>query len=90
MPTRFYAPSLTWNAGSSSWRASPEPRAAGDLADLSELSLPAVSEHLKVLRKVGLVVVQREGRFWYYRADPNRLADIIATLETMKGPDDGT
>ena len=62
-----------------------ERRAAGELARLSQLSLATVSEHLKVLRKTGLVTVDKEGRFWYYRADPDRLADVIGALTVMNG-----
>ena len=45
------------------------PRAAGELAQLSSLALASVSEHLKVLRKSGLLVLQKEGRFRMYRTD---------------------
>jgi DNA-binding transcriptional ArsR family regulator len=58
-------------------------RAAGDLAGLSNLSLATVSEHLKVLRKAGLLILNREGRFWLYRTDRvalAALADDIARL----------
>jgi len=59
--------------------------AAGALAEGTALSLATVSEHLKVLRKTGLVVLRREGRFWLYRTDPGRLADAIRALsETTK------
>ena len=44
-------------------------KAAGELAGLSALSLATVSEHLKVLRKSGLLVLDRSGRFWLYRTD---------------------
>ncbi len=46
-----------------------EAQAAGELAALSELSLASVSEHLKVLRKSGLLVLEKRGRFWFYRTD---------------------
>lgn len=58
-------------------------RAAGELADLSQLSLATVSEHLKVLRKTGLVTLEKEGRFWYYRANPERLSGIVRALEGL-------
>jgi DNA-binding transcriptional ArsR family regulator len=45
------------------------PRAAGELAALSDLALATVSEHLKVLRKSGLLVLETRGRFWFYRTD---------------------
>lgn len=60
-------------------------RAAGELAHLSQLSLATVSEHLKVLRKTGLVTLEKEGRFWYYRANPDRLGEIVRALERMTG-----
>jgi DNA-binding transcriptional ArsR family regulator len=53
-----------------------ESRPAGELARLSKLSLATVSEHLKVLRKVGLLVLTKQGRFWYYRTDPKALAVV--------------
>jgi DNA-binding transcriptional ArsR family regulator len=46
-----------------------EQRSAGELAELSSLSLASVSEHLKVLRKSGLLVLEKRGRFWLYRTD---------------------
>lgn len=61
-----------------------EPRAAGDLAALSDLSLATVSEHLKVLRKSGLLVLSKQGRFWFYRTDTGLLravTDAVAQLE---------
>ena len=60
-----------------------EARAAGDLADLSELSLATVSEHLKVLRKSGLLVLEKRGRFRFYRTDAavvERAANEVAVL----------
>ena len=46
-----------------------EAKAAGELATLSALSLATVSEHLKVLRKSGLLALEKRGRFWFYRTD---------------------
>lgn len=66
-----------------------EHRAAGELAELSQLSMATVSEHLKVLRKSGLVTMTKEGRFWYYRADRDRLAAIVAALARMSGAEHG-
>jgi DNA-binding transcriptional ArsR family regulator len=55
-------------------------RAAGDLAGLSNLSIASASEHLKVLRKSGLLLLDRRGRFWMYRTDLIRLADVADTV----------
>ncbi|RAP74236.1 ArsR/SmtB family transcription factor [Paenibacillus montanisoli] len=40
------------------------------LAEPFEMSLPAVSKHLKVLEKAGLVSVRKEGRFRYFYLNP--------------------
>jgi DNA-binding transcriptional ArsR family regulator len=44
--------------------------AAGDLVAQSGLAAASVSEHLKVLRKSGLLNLRVEGRSWLYRAEP--------------------
>lgn len=58
---------------------------AGELAALSDLSLASVSEHLKVLRKSGLLVLDRRGRHWAYRTDPAVLAAVVDALEALGG-----
>jgi DNA-binding transcriptional ArsR family regulator len=60
-------------------------RAAGDLAAMSDLSIAAASEHLKVLRKSGLLLLDRRGRFWMYRADVRRLADVAEAVGELGG-----
>ena len=65
-----------------------EARAAGDLAELSELSLATVSEHLKVLRKSGLLLLEKRGRFWFYRTDASvveRASNEVAELTATSG-----
>jgi DNA-binding transcriptional ArsR family regulator len=62
-----------------------EPRAAGELAELSSLSIATVSEHLKVLRTSGLLVLDRRGRNWFYRTDPEVLEATIALLDALSG-----
>jgi DNA-binding transcriptional ArsR family regulator len=46
------------------------PRTAGYLVARASLAPASVSEHLKVLRKTGLLVLDRDGRFRRYRTDP--------------------
>lgn len=60
-------------------------RAAGDLAALSGLSLATVSEHLKVLRKSGLLQLDRKGRFWMYRTNTNLLNKVTDELAKIGG-----
>jgi DNA-binding transcriptional ArsR family regulator len=48
---------------------------AGTLATaFPQMSRPAVSKHLGVLREAGLVRVREEGREWFYALDPAPLA----------------
>jgi DNA-binding transcriptional ArsR family regulator len=42
-----------------------------------DISQPAVSQHLAVLRSAGLVSERRQGRFSYYRIEPAGLAPLI-------------
>jgi DNA-binding transcriptional ArsR family regulator len=53
----------------------------GELAALLPVSRPAVSQHLKVLKEVGLVVDRQEGTRRIYRVDPTGLAPVRAYLD---------
>ena len=55
-------------------------RPVNSLAEPFAMSRPAISQHLRVLREVGLVVERREGRERYYRLQPERLGDVRAWL----------
>jgi len=46
------------------------------LAESFEMSLPAVSQHLKVLRQAGLVTERREGRQRVYSLTPGPLKEV--------------
>jgi DNA-binding transcriptional ArsR family regulator len=46
------------------------------LAESFEMSLPAVSQHLKVLREAGLVEERREGRLRIYTLIPGPLREV--------------
>ena len=59
-------------------------KAAGELASLCALSLATVSEHLKVLRKSRLLVLEKRGRFWFYRTDPAVLRHVINALGELE------
>jgi len=49
---------------------------AGEIAARFEVSRPAVSQHLAVLRGAGLVAERRDGTRRLYRARPEGLADL--------------
>ena len=58
-------------------------RSVGELADELPVSQPAISQHLKVLRKAGLVEVRKEGARRIYRADPRGLRELRAYVESL-------
>lgn len=57
--------------------------AAGDIAAHFDVSFPAVSQHLGVLRDAGFVSVRREGRTRLYAADRTALGPLRPVLEKM-------
>lgn len=60
------------------------PLPAGELAARFELSRPAVSEHLQVLRDARLVSERRDGRRRIYRLEAEPLADIDEWLHPFE------
>jgi DNA-binding transcriptional ArsR family regulator len=54
--------------------------AAGDLAGELDLAPATVSEHLKVLRKVGFVELQIDGTWRRYRSVPSRIDEVTQRL----------
>ncbi|MEV0798777.1 metalloregulator ArsR/SmtB family transcription factor [Kribbella sp. NPDC050281] len=59
-------------------------RPVGELVEQLELSQPAVSKHLKVLRDAGLVEVRQDAQRRWYRLRPAPLAEIDAWLEPYR------
>jgi DNA-binding transcriptional ArsR family regulator len=57
------------------------PHAVGQLADELPVSRPAVSQHLKVLKDVGLVRDEKQGTRRVYRVDPAGLAVLRTYLD---------
>src|SRR6059036_1978218 len=58
---------------------------AGEIAAHFEVSRPAVSQHLTVLREAGLVDERRNGTRRLYRARPEGLAELKAFLDEFWG-----
>jgi len=54
---------------------------AGQIASHFDVSRPAVSQHLTVLREAGLVTERRDGNRRLYRTRPEALADARAFIE---------
>jgi DNA-binding transcriptional ArsR family regulator len=57
------------------------PRAVGELARELPVSRPAVSQHLRVLKEVGLVTDRREGTRRIYVIDPDGVAALRTELD---------
>src|SRR5947207_15929542 len=56
---------------------------AGRIAAHFDVSGPAVSQHLRVLKDAGLVTERREGTRRLYRARPEGLVELRAFLESF-------
>jgi DNA-binding transcriptional ArsR family regulator len=56
---------------------------AGAIAGHFEVTRPAISQHLTVLRDAGLVVERREGTRRWYRARPEGTRELRAWLEAF-------
>src|SRR5215468_1850626 len=63
------------------------PRRAGELAEACGMSMPAMSRHLRVLRRSGLVEgggVEHDARVRLYRLRPEPLAALRGWLEQVE------
>ena len=49
---------------------------AGDLAAGFSISRPAISRHVRILRKAGLVALRRDAQRRFYSLKPGALADV--------------
>ena len=58
-------------------------RTVGELADVLPVSQPAVSQHLKVLRHVGMVTGRTEGTRHRYRLNEHGVAALRDQLDTF-------
>jgi DNA-binding transcriptional ArsR family regulator len=78
------------------WQALVEPRrrdilgvlgggelSAGEIAEHFDVTRPAISQHLAVLRAAGLVSERRDGTRRMYRARPEGAEELRAWLDTF-------
>ena len=59
--------------------------AAGEIAARFDVSWPAISQHLGVLKEAGLVSERKDGPRRLYRARPEGLEDLKAFLDEFWG-----
>lgn len=60
-----------------------EERSAGHIASAFDVTFGAISQHLTILRRAGLVVVRKEGTRRFYRANRDALGPVAPMLEAM-------
>lgn len=58
----------------------------GALARILNITKPAVSQHLKLLREAGLVKGEKVGYWTHYQVEKEALQETIQALEKMTGP----
>ncbi len=56
---------------------------AGDIAARFDVTRPAISQHLAVLKETGLVRERRDSTRRLYQARPERLAEVVRFLEAF-------
>lgn len=66
-------------------RLSHRPLAVGEIAEKLPVSRPAVSQHLKVLKEAGLVVMRSEGTRNVYAVDPSGIEAMRQYLDRFWG-----
>src|ERR1700745_2609603 len=59
-------------------------RPAGDIARAFPVSRPAISKHLRILRRAHLVEERREGRHRMYQLNPEPLKAVDSWLEQYR------
>lgn len=59
-------------------------RTAGEIVDEFDLSAPAISQHLKVLRDAGLVTTRAEGQTRIQTLNPDGLDELGAWLDRTR------
>ena len=60
-------------------------RTAGEIVERFEISQPAISRHLAVLRQAGLVAARRQGQNIVYSLDTTVFQDVVRTLLHLGG-----
>ncbi len=61
---------------------------AGEITDHFDISAPAISRHLSVLKDADLIRDHREGKFIYYELNTSVLEEILMFITDLKGDTD--
>lgn len=58
---------------------------AGEIASRFDVSAPAISQHLKVLRSANLVRVRRDAQRRIYELNPEGVGELIGWVDRLRG-----
>jgi len=58
---------------------------AGDISRHFDMSVPAVSKHLSILKEAGLIRDRREGKYIYYELNASVLEEVLIWIESLRG-----
>lgn len=58
---------------------------AGAIAEHFEMSAPAISKHLNILKDADLIRDRREGKYIYYELNASVLDEIFLWVKELKG-----
>ena len=64
--------------------ANGQPRSVGELVEALDLAQPAVSKHLAVLRAVGVVSVQKQGKSRLYALNRSKLSPVQDWIKQLE------
>ena len=60
---------------------------AGEIAAHFDMSMPAVSKHLNVLKDADLIRDKREGKYIFYELNASVLDEALLWLKELRGED---
>ena len=58
---------------------------AGDISGHFDMSVPAVSKHLSILKDAGLIRDHRKGKYIYYDLNASVLEEVLIWIESLRG-----
>ncbi len=62
---------------------------AGEISEHFDISKPALSDHLKILRNADLIQATKKGQFIYYRINTTVMEDLLQWFITFLKHDGG-
>ena len=67
------------------WMLKQKRLSAGEVTEHFDISAPAISRHLSVLKDADLIRDTREGKFIYYELNTSVLEEILMFISELKG-----